>query len=747
MTLLIHCWNLIFFSVVIVSVQYWRAIPDVWWLVVFTTLLIVSCVYYPFRWFRGGIAAVIVLLISGTLYEQRVDAVFQDGLNSTITGEVDSLFKEISHGQIVLFSVHSVNECELDHFSRPRIKLWVPPGDQLLLGEQWRLDVRFKPVYGQLNEAGFDKERYYVSQHLHAKASVEGIPERLRESESVRLLLHRKIVRLTEGLASQPLLLALTFGDRNRITPALWQELKSSGLIHLVAISGLHIGIAFMLGWAAGKPLSVFSTRLLLAPVFTGFLFAGAYAWLAGFSLPTTRALMMCGLVCTIPLLRLTYSRWQVLLLTLCSVLLFDPFAPFSASFWMSFCAVGSIYLLLGTSVFRRCGKIRRLIMMQCILAVVMAPVTGYFFAGISAVSPLYNLIFVPWFGVIIVPLVFVALLSCMLLPGIADYAFRLADLALAPVLEGIKLSDGAWVSISVTITAMATLLVLIGIVSPLLNRLQTSLLLLSGCLFLFFTGKQSAWQLDVLDVGQGLALLISKGAGHILYDTGYRWETGSIAESVIAPVLVKRGVRQLDGLILSHTDVDHAGGRRFIEERFKPDNRWASERITGYRPCIKGEQWYWKGLVFEALWPPELVSRAYNAHSCVLRVTDGKVAVLLTGDIDAVSEYLLVREGDKLAADIMLVPHHGSLSSSTGVFLDQVMPQVAIASLSKDNFWGMPSADILRKYASKDIKWMDTGEHGQISVKVVDNNWQIRSFRATDSPPWYRQLLRNRVE
>jgi competence protein ComEC len=288
---------------------------------------------------------------------------------------------------------------------------------------------------------------------------------------------------------------------------------------------------------------------------------------------------------------------------------------------------------------------------------------------------------------------------------------------------------------------------VLIWVVSALLSRLQRSLLLISSCLFLFFEEQRIGWQLDVLDVGQGLAMLISKGSGHMLYDTGYRWETGSIAESVIAPVLVKRGVRQLDGLILSHTDTDHAGGRQFIEQRFKPDKKWASEKVAGYRPCIKGEHWYWQGLTFEVLWPPEQVSRAYNAHSCVLRVTDGSVAVLLTGDIDAVSEYLLVREGDKMDADILLIPHHGSDLSSSGVFLDRVTPELAIASLGKDNHWGMPSTDILSRYASRGIQWIDTGEHGQISVRIVDKNWQISSFRATDSQPWYRQLLRNRVE
>ncbi|PWI34947.1 DNA internalization-related competence protein ComEC/Rec2 [Vibrio albus] len=748
MTLLLHSWNLICFFVVIVSVQYWQTIPSMDWIVVCAALFIVSYYFYPFRWFRGGIAAIIVLIISMNQFKEQVETVFQDGLNITITGQVDSLFKEISHGQIVLFSVHKVNEHDLDQIFLPRIKLRVSSGDPFLLGEQWKLEVRLKPVYGKLNEAGFDEEKYYVSQYLHAKANLKGVPERLHSSSSFRLMLHQRVTRQTEGLVAQPLLMALTFGDRNTISPPLWKDLKSSGLIHLVAISGLHIGLAFMLGWIVGKPLSLLSPYMLKAPIITGVLFAGIYAWLAGFSLPAIRALTMCALVSIVPMIRLTYSRWQVLLLTLCTVLCIDPFAPFSASFWMSFGAVTSIYLLLGSSVFRRSRKIKRLVLMQCVLAAVMIPVTGYFFSGLSAVSPVYNLIFVPWFSFIIVPLVFIGLFFSFLLPDISVFVWQMADYALIPVLSAIRYSEGAWVAISATLISLAALVTLVWIFSPLLSSVQKKWLLVSGCLLVLFDDRKAGWQVDVLDVGQGLALLISKAGGHILYDTGERWETGSIAESVIAPVLVKRGVRQLDGLILSHTDSDHAGGRQFIERQFIPKMKWASERIVGYQPCIKGTHWYWRALRFEAVWPPKQVARAYNSHSCVVRVTDGQFSILLTGDIEAVSEYLLAREGkDKLDSDIMLVPHHGSDTSSTGTFIEQVTPEVAIASLAKGNFQGMPSVNVLNVYASRDIKWLDTGESGQITVEITENNWQISSFRATDSSPWYRQILRKRVE
>ncbi len=747
MTLLINSWNLVCFSVVTVSAQYWPIIPDLKWLIILATSLLFSFCFHRLRWIRGGLLAVIVTAVCAHLYQIRVETVFQGGRDITITGKVDSFFKEISHGQIMNFSVESINSRKINHLFRPYIKLAIPPDEQFLLGERWKLDVRLKPVYGRLNEAGFDQEKYYVSQHLHANAIMQGKPQRLTEEVSLRLLLHARIADLSRNLEGQPLLMALAFGDRNYIPPQLWNKLKSSGLIHLVAISGLHIGIAFMLGWLAGKPFSLLHPKMLFFPMLTGLFLAVFYAWLAGFSLPTQRALMMCFLVSVLPQLRLTYSRWQILLLTVCIILFFDPFASFAISFWMSFCAVAAIYLLLGCTIFIRSGKLKQLVLMQCMLVLVMIPVSGHFFSGISLISPLYNLIFVPWFTFVLVPLIFLALMVSFIAPGSSVWLLWLADLGLEPVLFAIDYTEDMWLHLSGTAACILAVVVIVWILSPLLERFLQVLLVSIACLCLGFRHEASGWQLDVLDVGHGLAVLISRDGGHILYDTGYRWNGGSIAESVIAPVLIRRGVDQLDELILSHTDSDHAGGRDFIETFFSPVLRRASERLPGYLPCIQGNVWLWKGLDFQVLWPPQSVRRAYNPHSCVIRISDEDVSVLLTGDIDGISEYLLSREGDRLRSDIMLVPHHGSQTSSTHAFVERVQPKVAIASLGKGNQWGMPSEMVVDTYIDRGTIWMDTGEHGQISVKVKDKSWQISSLRATDSQPWYRQSLRNRVE
>ena len=657
------------------------------------------------------------------------------------------IFKQISHGQVVTFSVDTINGRKISFFFQPNIKLSIPYDYRFLLGEKWRLDVRLKPVYGKLNEAGFDQEKYYVSQNLHAKAALTGVPQRIRESDSLRLLLHNRISTLTENLGASSLLMALTFGDRNHIAPQTWDELTASGLIHLVAISGLHIGMAFLVGWLVGKPFSFVFPNMLSLPVVSGLLLATFYAWLAGFSLPTQRALMMCFLVCGMAQVRLNYSRWRILLITFCAVLFFDPFAALSASFWMSFGAVTAIYLLLSSPALQNLGKIRQLLVMQLALVSVMTPVTVYFFGGVSLASPLYNLVFVPWFSFVVVPLIFVALFFSLFSPMLSLWIWEWADRSLQPVLYAIRFAGAGWVELSALTVMFLVIGVLAWIVSPLLNRYQLALLVSIGLAWSGFEKKEPGWQMDILDVGHGLAVLISKGGGHILYDTGYSWDGGSIAESIIAPVLVKRGVSQLDGLILSHTDSDHAGGKAFIERRFNPVQKWSSENQNGYLPCILGESWNWKGLEFKVLWPPVLVSRAYNPHSCVIRISDGQTSILLTGDINAVSEYLLARQGSYLSSTIMLVPHHGSDTSSTPAFIEQVNPSVAIASLGKGNHWGMPTDRVLKRYASRGIKWMGTGGNGQISIEMNQDGWQITSVRGTDSQPWYRQILRKGVE
>jgi competence protein ComEC len=255
------------------------------------------------------------------------------------------------------------------------------------------------------------------------------------------------------------------------------------------------------------------------------------------------------------------------------------------------------------------------------------------------------------------------------------------------------------------------------------------------------------------LDVGQGLAVLIEQEGAFVLYDTGPAWSTGSAEAFVISPLLQWFGAKQLDGLILSHLDNDHAGGRESIEQRWHPTWKYSSHRLNSYHPCVIGQDWDWKALHFSVLWPRDLTDVKDNQYSCVIRIEDrdNQHSVLLTGDVEAAAEFLMIKQNMELKSDVVIVPHHGSSSSSTQAFIDATSPRWAIASLSKGNQWGFPSQAVKERYKKSEVQWFDTGDYGQISLLFKRNEENIETQRLMNHPfsyePWYRQMLRKQVE
>ncbi|WP_258191787.1 ComEC/Rec2 family competence protein [Photobacterium leiognathi] len=215
------------------------------------------------------------------------------------------------------------------------------------------------------------------------------------------------------------------------------------------------------------------------------------------------------------------------------------------------------------------------------------------------------------------------------------------------------------------------------------------------------------------------------------------------VAESTILPVLENIGIKQLDYLVISHDDSDHAGGKALISEKLSPQYRYSSNyNDAGYLPCIKGQTWNWQGLRFTVQWPMQQVSRARNPHSCVVRVqaeNQQGPSLLLTGDIDAIAELMLVKHAPRLTTDIVLVPHHGSKTSSTNTFLDHVKPSLALVSTGIFNSWNLPSKVVKERYQQRNIQWLSTGRVGQITINVDDESYQVRTQRSMTATQWYR--------
>jgi len=729
--------------------------PHHLWLIPLGILIPVAFITPILGVLRGMLCAVLVVLAHGSLYQQRIHVVFDGSQDITITGQIDSFFKPLSHGYQTSFVVQQRNQRSIPWIYSPTLRVIWPqepesePQTPLpAIGEQWQLQVKLKPVLGRLNIAGFDKEKHFVTQRWHGVAVVTGAQPISRDA-SMRGQFRQQVFEQTITLPRQGYLLALSFGDRSHLAQSDWLKLRNSGLIHLLAISGLHVGMAFALGWWVARGLT-FMPWSSWAPLIGGISLAFCYAWLAGFSLPTQRALLMCAVLAGSTMLGLHFNPWKILLICLCLMLLMDPFSVMSVGFWLSYGAVAVIYLFLrandgGVSSWR--AKLMQLVKLQFWLLVGLLPMSVYVFQGTSVLSPLFNLMFVPWVSVVCLPLIVLALLMTLIAPDVSGVFWRLADGALLPVSYAIEYANWGW-------QALAQDWALLGMV-PLsvlmVYRLLTAVQLFSVATLIIAAVwprlPPSGWVFNLLDVGHGLAVLIEKDGRAILYDTGLAWPQGSYAQSVIEPVLLAKGITRLDGMILSHLDSDHAGGRGHMESKFSPKWLRASQHLPHYQSCKKGDNWRWQGLDFEVLWPPKLVKRAYNPHSCVVMVSDGYSKVLLTGDIDAISEMILAREKQKLKADIMLVPHHGSASSSKGIFVGQVKPKWALASLALDNQWGMPAPQVLDQYRSQQINWMDTGQYGQIMVHFNDGAMQISSARSELSPRWYRQIVRNRVE
>ncbi len=744
--------------------------PHPLWLIPLGILIPITFLTPLLGFLRGMLFAVIVVLSHASLYQQQIDVLFDGSQDTTITGQIDSFFKPLTHGYQSSFVVNQLNNHPLPFYYKSRLQILWPNAEILpnlvsspQLGERWRLDVTLKPVLGRLNMAGFDKEKHYVTQRWHANAVVKKA-HRIDNNPSLRAELHARLMDQSKNLSSQKYLLALTFGDRSGLASGDWEGLKNSGLIHLMAISGLHIGLAFSVGHWLGIGLKMivmlpifpyfnyprqYLNLLPWLPLCIGVAFAFGYAWLAGFSLPTQRALFMCSILVFFHSLGLYFNAWKVVLICLCCLLILDPFAVMSSGFWMSFCAIAVIYLFIGTQKIEKGwrGRFKQLAYFQLWILLGMLPISIYLFQGFTWLAPFYNLLFVPIVAVVVMPLVALGLFCMSYFPSLAQVIWIGVDVALWPIVHSMAFASNAWLDIGSQWAQLSILPLVLACCYLIFNRVQLGVICVVFILIFWPYRSGTGWYLHILDVGHGLAVLIEKEGRAVLYDTGLAWPGGSYAQSVVKPVMQKLAIQELDGLILSHLDSDHAGGRDYIVKTLNPKWKKASQHLPDYSSCMKGEQWYWNGLKFKVHWPPKMVTRAYNPHSCVITVDDGYTQVLLTGDVDAISEMILARNKTLMRADIMLVPHHGSATSSKGLFVKQVKPKLALASLALDNQWGMPAGIVLNQYSLIESKWMDTGTHGQITIYFKNDEYQVSSARKQLSPRWYRQTVRNRVE
>nr|WP_252724323.1 DNA internalization-related competence protein ComEC/Rec2 [Vibrio hepatarius] len=686
-----------------------------------------------------------ILIIHNNFLRHQQGILFQAGKNITINAEVDSFFKQVSHGfqgEVTVFSING------KHILAPlRPSIWLVSPTILTPNDEIKAQVRVKPIVGLLNDVGFDAEKYALQKRIVGRAHVlTNQSYWVRYVASLRSEWFKKMVSSVEELPSKGIIFALTFGMRDELLTKTKQKLKFSGLSHVIAISGLHIGIVFSIGWFIGKALFRVVHSWVSAPMLIAVLLSGCYAWLAGFSIPTQRAIWACCLMSILltSLKRIPSSyQWLIIL----SWLLFiDPFSSVSASLWLTMWAVAIILLFMSLQPYHS-AYWKKALLLQFSLVLGMMPAIAMLFYGVSLSSFLYNILFVPWFSFVVVPS---ALLALLLDIGFdITFLWDWVDWTIQPVFYAITFAEKSWLSLTNQQVIWLCFLIALCGVAPFLSWRGKSLLLTCVLTVLIDWKSRPTWQVFVLDVGHGLAVVIKQGPNAIIYDTGIAWQESSIAERIITPFLHYHGIKKVDILILSHADNDHAGGMETIIENWHPESIVSSQKTINGPKCIAGQKMVWGELDIEFIWPNHSVFRAYNPHSCVVRVIHQATSnsLLLTGDIDAVVEWMLVRHPQLLRSDILIVPHHGSRTSSINQFIKVVGPEVAIASTAKIGKWSLPDQKVVERYAEANVDWLDTGTSGQISISFYHSHWNVDVLREGKGQSWYRQMLRKGVE
>lgn len=690
------------------------------------------------------------------------------GLNDRLSEPKESQIIELT-GQVVGLPLRNSHRVRFDFSVRPdvagvpaKLRLnWYSPEQAVKAGQQWTFAVKLKRPHGYFNPGGFDYERRLFSEGIGATGYVRHTPKPVLLSDEADLFdvsVWRQAIadaldQVSAETSDSGLIKALILGDRSGMTQKQWALFRQTGTVHLMAISGLHIGLIAGLVYFSVRKLWLLAGCLKISPpnvASIGALAAAlAYSALAGFSVPTQRALIMLTVVILARLWRRNIGPANTLSVALLAVLLAQPLALLSVGSWLSFLAVAVIvYTMAGRLASER--RWLAAIKIHWRTALALSPLLLFFFQQVSLIAPVANLVAVPVISLVVVPMALAALVLLAWAPALAKHLLALCDWilqGLTAFLAELAALPGAYLNHAQP-SLLAVILAGFGLALLLAPRGIPGRWL--GCvmvlpLLLVRTDRPGLGEAAVtlLDVGQGLATVVQTAHHVLVYDTGARYDSGfDMGTTVVLPFLRRQGIAQIDILIISHGDNDHSGGAAALLRSLPVARMITSvpKRFQRYEPddCTSGRSWSWDGVRFTLLMAPEREFGAGNNHSCVLQMATEFGSVLLTGDIEARAESWLVRHaGGRLRSDVMLAPHHGSNTSSSAAFLATVKPERVLISAGYRNRFGFPRREVLQRYAARHIDWSNTADRGAISVYLRPGGAEVVSQRLVRGKFW----------
>lgn len=685
-----------------------------------------------------------------------------------ITGTIASLPTSDNWGENFIFLADKFQKKNIIKYESAYLRLsWSNLNETLKVGDRWRLNVRLKRIHGLQNPGGFDYEAWSLQKGLRAKGYVLTKADNILIAHhwytlpihQFRQLLQENIERYAPHTKMTPWLIALIIGERNHIPSEHWQVLRNTGTNHLMAIAGLHIGLMAGFTHIIVSWLWRCSRRLPLifpasqAGASCAVLIAILYSLLAGFSIPTQRACIMLSIFILTLLTRRQINSWYPWSLALLLVLLLNPLSVLTESFWLSFGTIALIIYGMGGRL-APTGKWWKWFRVQWVIGLGLFPLSLFLFQECSLISFIANSIAIPWLGFFVLPFCFLSALFLLISPTIGTLLLFLADKSLS----------GLWIVLTwfshlqfstwhqavpyqgfLFLTFMGVFLLLLPVGFP--GRWFGLIWLMPLAFYKPIRPSTGDFWLTILDVGQGLAAIVQTKHHLLVYDAGPKYsENFDVGETVILPYLNSIYATKVNMLVISHGDNDHIGGAQALIKSLAlksiktsvPEKLKLPKEKKFY--CLAGNTWTWDHVKFTFLHPTLDTLNMGNDSSCVLLIDNSKQRILLAGDIEKKAEKILLEEmPEKLQAEILIAPHHGSKTSGIKEFVLTVSPRFVIYATGYLNRYHFPHQHVTQIYTEIGSQQLNTAYTGAIHFKLTQSPsiLQPELYRVTHNRYW----------